>query len=348
MGFCWFVTHVGMLLDSGLSPKETFFGCANDDSGHQQYNAFDLLGGRVSIPGCLCGRGMMEAPDTPELELPELSQENFERLTPEACRVFVFRAAVRVMPLIGDGKNGLAFWPDDDRRRYLAVVVAGVDVLLLALNNRAIHALSIASTAVYAAAAATKVSIAVSSEVAVIAMQWDLHQLLLQNDALNKSEKVISTPLALLSEPLWRKGALPEGWTEVVLHWRVMMAAYNMNDVVPRYMDLVDGKPWDIDETERRFNAWYERYQEEEKPENQGELKSGPVTLSGSGNVRSKLNLSEVGGNPSPSEDGPTTDDALGREALVKALAAFLDYETYKGQTTIFRGRQGSSSHLTK
>jgi len=299
--------------------------------------------------------------ETPEL--PKLSEENFKRLSPESCRIFAFRAAVRVMPLIGGGANGLEFWPNDDRRRYLAVVVAVVDVLLLSLNNRAIYALPIASRAAYAAAtaatttatarihydvarayadaaamvdaaaAATKVSVAVSSEAAVIAMQWDLQQLLQLSGKAEKSVRESSSPVStsteLLTIPLWRQPdgqhQLPEEWGNIIERWRSSMAELEMEDVVRRYMDLVDGKPWDIDETERRFNAWYEEYGKEgvtTKEENNPEDADIPIVVG-------------PGGNSSPNADGPTTDDALGREALVKALAAFLDHEKYEGKTTI-------------
>jgi len=324
------------------------------------------------------------------VELPELSEANFKCLSPTAGHVFALRAAMRVMPLIGGGGKGLAFWPDD-QRRHLAAAVAAIDSVLLFLNGRtaayplplvataaaaaaaaAVDASVDAAAAAAAAAAATVAARATATKAATAAafttnieMQWDLQQLMQASEEIERSSKsfraAINLPTELIVYPLWQQPDgrcdLPEVWASIVARWRLSMAELGMDDVVQRYMSLVDGKPWDIDETERRFNAWYEEYGKEiELDKNtldENIKRDGSVTRDGAFNRDGSQNHN---GNPTddnpqknpqptntiktasianPTGDHATTKDALGREALVKALAAFLDHKEYKGQNTI-------------
>jgi len=320
----------------------------------------------------------MEAPNTPEPELPELSEENFERLSPEACRVFAFRAAIRVTPLIGGTEGGLAFWPVDDRWRHVLAVAAAIDVVLLLINNRvayadaaraaadaaraaadaadaaraaadAARAAADAARAAADAADAARAAADAADAAARAAMQWDLEQLLLLHGEIDQSAEfprpVIATSTELLSFPLWQQSdggsELAEDWSAIIERWQSTMAEAGMDDAVRRYMDLVDGKPWDIDETERRFNKWYEEYGKdaEQKAKN---VKGGDIPDAAAAQEalnseaqEAKRDTIHLGRNPGPDSDQPTGEDSLGRLPLVKALTAVIDHSEYKGRATI-------------
>ncbi|MCF6324758.1 MAG: KAP family NTPase [Gammaproteobacteria bacterium] len=334
----------------------------------------------------------MAAAKTPEL--PELTRENFERLTREAIRAFLFRAAVRMMPLLGGNEGGLRCWPMDDRRRHLAAVVAAIDVVILVSGNkitaaviavRARAAVAAAGTAYDVAdnggaydgdaaafstafvnqAARAAVADARSADARVVdaavrtantaaifaarayttkaSMQWGLQQLMQWDEHKQTTKVAESTPVPteLLFAPLWQKAdgdnRQPEEWDGLIERWYSTLAEFGMEDVVQRYMDLVDGKPWDIDEAERRFNTWYQEHKNDPDVDSESDEVERPIDIPESivKNKSSALNMIETASVASPTGDYATTKDALGREALVKALAAFLDHKDYNGQNTI-------------
>jgi len=327
----------------------------------------------------------MLTPNIPEPELPELSKENFKRLSPEACRVFAFRAAVRVMPLIGGGEVGLAFWATDDRPQHMAAVVAAIDLALLLTNKRAVVNVNTINETTYAAAniahevAATDKNAAhaaniirdvvaasysldfvdnivdkavritietkgINSKDVNAAMKWDLMQILLSLGEVD--------PAGLLTVPLWTRfngvDEFPDEWVSIFERWQLSMTEIGMEDIVGRYMDLVDANHWNIDETEERFLTWHKEFEEVngleiKRNDSIGKIlmSDEPQDLSGQYAYHEPLkkppspNTIKTASIANPTGDHATTKDALGREALVKALAAFLDHKEYKGQNTI-------------
>ena len=352
-------------------------------SDHQKHNAFELPAGRVSILGCLYGRVMM-AKNNNASGLPELTKENFSRLSFEAQSAFIFRASIRLIPLLGGIEGRADAWPSGSERRCLSAIIAATDINLMRAHNGGEYDQALSMGAVQAVLDASKetkdISVvlvgiiysavarnafvaaenAIHSTVSLVvpagttslvklSMRDDLRMLMdwsdAQRDGVVSNAKVV--PLKIVFSPLWV--TWPENWGLLIPAWKALMEKYGMFDVFVRYMDLVSGEQWDIDSAASRLTTWYKVLQREE-PGNKvfgegrdyaGEIESDvegePVDLEGN-NPEKKAQASstiKTASIANPTGDHATTKDALGREALVKALASFLDHKEYKGQNTI-------------
>jgi len=347
----------------------------------------------------------MDAPNTPEFELPELSEENFMRLSSCTRMAFMFRALVRLMLLLGGVKQGLEFWPVKNQARHFTTMVAAIDLSFLtavervsfyneadysfysevheaasdavsdAYDTGVLYAREIARLARAAArtACGDDVDVLYSlnesayglhelsavmedirdayTAVNFVAIKYDLWRLL-QLETVESSDISLETTNEFILSPLWLRpdggSELPDNWVKIIERWKATMNAYHMDDMVDRYMSLVDGKPWDIDETEKRFNTWFKGHKDDlennvfvkgidpmidaEFDEDGNPLDVPEIITQKKANDPNTIKTASIA---NPTGDHATTKDALGREVLVKALAAFLDHKEYKGQNTI-------------
>lgn len=302
-----------------------------------------------------------QAPPDPGETAP-LSLEEISGLASSAVSGLAARCAMRVMPLIAPGKSqgvieeeegflreieiaGLiaassavqAF--EGDRRElnlclkalrareaqnYLVVVGAG------SASETAFHAVSTAvmcvqsilharqsntppaellSESLRSSAAAVKIAVG-SSEAAHAAARSDYH--LLQSRELTDTGQI--TP-DFFEQCLWPSG-IPEAWGEILKKWEISLEKFRCPDILGRYMKIHDGKGMNWEEVHQVTASWVERYG--------ARLEAMRIEGKPSAHAAGVA----PGLSPTQIQDGPSTEDLLGRETLVEALASIFKHST--------------------
>lgn len=219
-----------------------------------------------------------------ENSLPALSPENFERLPPEAQAAFCFRAAARLLPLLGSGKEGFGFWPEAERETHLVALFTALDASLLhGLENSeplypvsddalviALHAAHVAYrdgaadyrvidvlTDVIKDDATTTAQQALEAWADTLSpMSFDLAWWLEQREG-GWSQRLSR---AFVERPLWQTdlGDEPPGdWLEHYARWQKSVMSLDRPDLVEQYEGWLQGRIESSEAISRRIAAWY-------------------------------------------------------------------------------------------
>lgn len=179
-------------------------------------------------------------------------------------------------------------------------------------------------------------------------MQLELGKLI----AWQQNNEIDAVPPEMIAlSPLWGKeGDYLYEWQEAANQWFKVMSDYGQEDFAKSYMIFLESGEWDIEASLKRFDRWYEENQnkndttpdigEQEQPPLEDALEPGAEENidpedSNASVVAAKQAAIHLAGRAAPGIDQPAEEDKLGREALVKALAAILNYENYPGRMTI-------------
>lgn len=295
--------------------------------------------------------------------LPELTEESFKKLGQSACAVFAWRAAMRVLPLLGGAEIGLGFWPEADRGRRLSAVLAALDVVLpqLYLAAGIIADVDVADAfytayvhedanakiaATVARVASTAARVAVASDIAgavsyvtiVVdsitgddfraAMQWDLYQLLQWQ--LEVGANSVSAPsLSVTFAPLWKtadgRDELPDGWMAIINRWQRVLEMYGYALFCASYLGLLAGEPWDIESSLERFNRWLGNRDANESGKSTTSIQGAEDPQENDSQPLAKLKgKRSSGGIATTLADKTAAEDHLGRTSIVDTLAKML------------------------
>ncbi len=316
-----------------------------------------------------------------ENNLPELTEENFKKLSQPACVVFAWRAAMRVLPVLGGQEGNLDFWAEADRRRNLAAVLAALDEVLPWIGfveggiSKYVAASVVDAVANVIPAGYVSYTYAVGAAVAAVSgdayeaykcaaftstvrrgdtladfvfgayadaaknvMQWDLY-LLLQWQKATPTCEVVFAPLWQIAEG----GGLPDGWLEITDRWQQVMREYGHSDFCDSYLGLLEGRPWDVEASLRRFEDWIASRKDNkhgesgdvegititEKPETITLVLDDLVAQASVEDVEMSVGSKPVAKKSSAGiatalADEPSKHDSLGRTPIVNTLANML------------------------